>query len=90
MRVPSKISYYGLAYRKVINDEMKGDLILETVAFKRCDTLVGPLASIAAGYRHTVGLKSDGTVTTAVGDNKYGQYDVSDWRGIQLPGNSLL
>ena len=27
--------------------------------------------TLAAGRRHTVGLKSDGTVT-AVGDNKYG------------------
>jgi hypothetical protein len=23
----------------------------------------------------------------AVGDNEYGQCDVSGWRGIQLPGN---
>ena len=29
-----------------------------------------PKDTIAAGRRHTVGLKSDGTVT-AVGDNKY-------------------
>ncbi|MDQ0495106.1 alpha-tubulin suppressor-like RCC1 family protein [Paenibacillus brasilensis] len=34
--------------------------------------------TIAAGRRHTVGLKTDGTVT-AVGDNKYGQCNVSDW-----------
>ena len=45
-----------------------------------------PKDTIAAGYRHTVGLKSDGTVV-AVGDNEYGQCDVSGWRGIQLPGN---
>ena len=38
-----------------------------------------PNQSLAAGHRHTVGLKSDGTVT-AVGDNKYGQCDVSSWR----------
>src|SRR5665648_462925 len=37
--------------------------------------------TIAAGRRHTVGLKSDGTVT-AVGDNKYGQCDVGSWRDI--------
>jgi len=47
---------------------MKGDLILKTVANKRCD-------SIAAGYRHTVGLKSAGTAA-AVG-----------WRGIHKAGN---
>lgn len=40
--------------------------------------------NIAAACRHTVGLKSDGTVV-AVGDNKYGQCDISGWRDIQLP-----
>ena len=40
-----------------------------------------PKDTIAAGRRHTVGLKSDGTVT-AVGDNKYGQCNVSDWNDI--------
>ncbi|MDQ0888564.1 alpha-tubulin suppressor-like RCC1 family protein [Paenibacillus sp. V4I9] len=40
-----------------------------------------PKDTIAAGRRHTVGLKSDGTVT-AVGDNKYGQCDVSGWHDI--------
>jgi alpha-tubulin suppressor-like RCC1 family protein len=42
--------------------------------------------TLAAGRRHTVALESDGTVT-AVGDNEYGQCDVSGWHGIQLPGN---
>ena len=37
--------------------------------------------TIAAGRRHTVGVKFDGTVT-AVGDNKCGQCDVSGWRDI--------
>ena len=40
-----------------------------------------PKDTIAGGRRHTVGLKSDGTVT-AIGDNKYGQCDVSSWRDI--------
>jgi alpha-tubulin suppressor-like RCC1 family protein len=40
-----------------------------------------PKDTIAAGRRHTVGLKSDGTVT-AVGDNKYGQCNVSGWLDI--------
>ncbi|WP_240986091.1 RCC1 domain-containing protein [Acididesulfobacillus acetoxydans] len=43
------------------------------------------IVAVAAGCAHTIGLKSDGTVV-AVGDNEYGQCDVSDWRGIQLPG----
>lgn len=38
-------------------------------------------STIAAGRRHTVGLRSDGTVT-AVGDNKFGQCKVSEWRDI--------
>ncbi len=45
-----------------------------------------PKDTIAAGRRHTVGLKSDGTVV-AVGENEYGQCDVNGWHGIQLPGN---
>ena len=48
--------------------------------------LTFPKDTIAAGRRHTVGLKSDGTVT-AVGDNKYDQCDVNGWRGIQFPSN---
>ena len=41
--------------------------------------------AITAGCRHSVGLKSDGTVIAA-GDNKCGQCDTSGWNGIQLPG----
>ncbi len=37
--------------------------------------------TIIAGASHTVGLKADGTVV-AVGDNDYGQCDVSDWNDI--------
>ncbi len=37
--------------------------------------------AVAAGYFHTVGLKADGTVV-AVGYNKNGQCDVSDWKDI--------
>lgn len=33
---------------------------------------------VAAGYLHTVGLKSDGTVV-AVGQHDEGQCDVSGW-----------
>jgi len=36
---------------------------------------------VAAGYAHTVGLKSDGTVV-AVGDNTYGQLNVGSWSNI--------
>ena len=37
--------------------------------------------TISAGAWHTVGLKSDGTVV-AVGNNRYGQCNVSRWRDI--------
>ena len=39
------------------------------------------IVAVAAGYRHTVGVKSDGTVV-AVSRNKGGQCDVQDWRDI--------
>lgn len=45
-----------------------------------------PKGTIAAGRGHTVALKSDGTVV-AVGDNTYGQCNVSSWHNIRLPGN---
>lgn len=40
-----------------------------------------PKDSIAAGRRHTVGLKSDYTVTTA-GNNRYHRCNVSGWCDI--------
>lgn len=46
------------------------ETVFETKRFRSC--------TIAAGRRHTVALKSDGTVI-AVGDHKYGQCKVSDW-----------
>ena len=39
------------------------------------------IASISAGYYHTLGLKNDGTVV-ASGSNKYGQCDLDDWKNI--------
>ena len=37
--------------------------------------------SIAAGFGNSLGLKSDGTVV-AIGDNIYGQLNVSEWKDI--------
>ncbi|MMZ69724.1 hypothetical protein D1872_326150 [compost metagenome] len=42
--------------------------------------------AVAAGCTHTLGLQQNG-IMVAVGDNEYGQCDVSGWRGIGLPGN---
>ncbi|MDD3066107.1 MAG: hypothetical protein PHI20_06835, partial [Endomicrobiaceae bacterium] len=39
------------------------------------------VVAVSANIFHTVGLKKDGTVV-AVGDNQYGQCDVSDWKDI--------
>ena len=39
------------------------------------------IAAVAAGPNHTVGLRNDGTVV-AIGDNAYGQCNVSDWTDI--------
>ncbi|AGA58083.1 hypothetical protein Theco_1961 [Thermobacillus composti KWC4] len=36
---------------------------------------------LAAGRRHTVGLREDGTVVAA-GNNAYGQCNVDEWRDI--------
>lgn len=41
----------------------------------------GTVRLFDAGHYHTVGLKPDGTVV-AVGDNSYGQSNVSTWAGI--------
>src|SRR5690554_6833170 len=38
-------------------------------------------ATVAAGYRHSVALRSDGTVV-AVGDDRYRQCRVGDWCDI--------
>ena len=37
------------------------------------------IRAAAAGERHTVGLRADGTVV-AIGDNAAGQCDVDDWK----------
>jgi len=39
------------------------------------------IAAVSAGYRHSVGLRKDGTVV-AVGDNSYGQCKVEEWKDI--------
>ncbi len=43
--------------------------------------LPGPVAAVATGFSHTVGLALDGTVV-AVGQNSFGQLNVSGWSDI--------
>lgn len=53
-------------------------------ATERCIDLWGKITfreTISAEYRHTVALKTNGTVV-AVGDDQYGRTDVSDWTDI--------
>lgn len=71
------------------NALLSGDVFnRESIRKLRQDTLAVleaseslPNGRIAAGSRHTVGLRSDGTVV-AVGDNTYGQTKVSSWSGV--------
>lgn len=52
--------------------------------YKDSDDILDQLISrerVSSGRYHTVGLKSDGTVV-AVGDNTFGQCNVSDWTDI--------
>lgn len=62
---------------------LKADGTVVTVLDKDNRNVSGwrDIVAIAAGKRHTVGLKADGTVVAA-GENKDGQCNVSDWRGI--------
>ena len=46
-------------------------------------TFTGIVEIVANGYQ-SIGLKSDGTVV-AVGNNDYGQCNVSTWTNIKLP-----
>lgn len=52
---------------------------------RQCNVSKGRnIVAISAGGDHTVGLKSDGTVT-AVGWNMFGQCDVGGWTDNRLP-----
>lgn len=47
------------------------------------------VVAVSAGIGHTVGLKADGSVVALGSDYyKYGQYDISDWTDIMLPGSA--
>jgi len=64
---------YPLSVPGTLKFTMKNNSVIKRIA--------SPKNIIAAGCRHTVVLKSDGTVT-AVGDNKYGQCDLHSWHDI--------
>lgn len=69
----------GTIYYTVTPNLLSDTQQLEVV----CKALDGwkDLCSIAAGYTHLVGLKTDGTVVAA-GKNDRGQCDVQDWTDI--------
>lgn len=58
-------------------------VVVVVIAFLASKPSVSPRVNnvIVAGYAHTVGLKSDGTVI-AVGQNNWGQCNVGDWTDI--------
>jgi len=67
------------------NDHSSCHLTIDSSSFASAIALnmtQGPVTPmVAAGYWHTVGLKSDGTVV-AVGGNDYGQCNVGGWTDI--------
>lgn len=71
--------------KKLADEDKKIEHALELAEFKRLEDIRKKYSvaakMIAAGERHIVGLKSDGTVV-AVGNNDYGQCNVSEWRDI--------
>jgi hypothetical protein len=56
-------------------------LILLFSILSNQSTALAAQPQVAAGGKHTVGLKSDGTAV-AVGDNEFGQINVSSWTDI--------
>ena len=79
---------YALAEKRLAAGDMLGALAMyvkcgnyrDSVAKQR-DVFSSFSVKVSAGGDHTVGLKADGTVM-AVGDNVYGQCNVSSWRDI--------
>ena len=53
-------------------------IVLVFVSVLRDNAPANPFVSVSAGGLFTVCLRADGTVV-AVGDNRYGQCDVSGW-----------
>ena len=83
-----------MMYKNAQEYEQKGEIAKAAIAYGKAGNFkdaheksfalwndVAVRETISAGGLHTVGLKSDGTVA-AVGDNEYGQCDVSEWTDI--------
>ena len=81
-------------YLKAVEFARKSDFVNAAIAYgKACNykdakeksfelwDKIAVRDTVAAGWSHTVALKSDGTVI-AVGDNDYGRCDVSGWTDI--------
>ena len=69
-------------YREAISPLIGAHRYREAGSYlKKCWDHVAVRNAIAAGYWHTVGLKSDGTVV-AIGWNDDGRCNVSDWKDI--------
>ncbi|MBR3803438.1 MAG: TIR domain-containing protein [Clostridia bacterium] len=81
-------------YKKAADHAKKGDYANSAICYGKAGDLsdakrksfemwnkIALRDTVAAGYDHTVGLKSDGTVI-AVGNNDCGQCDVTNWKNI--------
>ena len=67
--------------RKELRMLLAGLMLITAMLLTPCSPAWAKGPQVAAGYLHTVGLKSDGTVV-AVGLNDFGQTGVSSWTDI--------
>ncbi len=75
--IPSTSYSYRIKSSNIVADSSYSNVLSVTTSVTCSD-----VATIAAGFVHTVGLKEDGTVL-AVGRNLYGESNVSTWTNIK-------
>ncbi len=77
-----KASILGVSLILIAGIIFGGYSLISTLRYKKAVEAFGyETTTISAGYYHTVGLKTDGTVV-AVGGNTYGQCNVNEWEKV--------